>query len=160
MKKIIFSLAILLGFSSISFAQQNYKTAIGLRGGYGSGLTVKHFIKTNHALEGIVNSYWGGGAVITGLYEVHMGGIDEPGFAWYYGGGAHIGFWGNGVVNRFDNTYNGDATIGLDGIIGIEYTFDEIPLNLSLDWKPSIDLIGYQKFWGNEFALSVRFAIK
>ena len=41
--------------------------------------------------------------------------------------------------------------------LGLEYTFDEIPLNLSLDLLPSINLIGSTGWGGINGALSVRY---
>ena len=74
---------------------------------------------------------------------------------WYYGGGAHIGFWnGNSSWGERDRAY---TIIGIDGIIGIEYNFTEAPINIGLDWKPAINLTGYTGFWGDGGALSVRY---
>ena len=63
----------LLGFSSKVQAQYNgYKTGIGLRGGYTSGLTIKHFVNSDEAIEGIVGTRFRG-LSLTGLYEWHTG---------------------------------------------------------------------------------------
>ena len=51
-----------------SFGQaQDYNTGIGLRGGLSNGLTIKHFISSNTALEGIISTRWRG-LELTGLY--------------------------------------------------------------------------------------------
>ena len=50
-----------------------------------------------------------------------------------------------------------DYNIGIDGIIGIEYNIEPIPFNISLDWKPGLNLIGYTGFWGDELAFSIRY---
>jgi hypothetical protein len=94
---------------------------------------------------------------ITGLYEVHNRAFDEPGLRWYYGGGGHIGFW-DGVKNPWFNDGDRHSVIGVDMILGIEYTIPGSPVNLSLDYKPGFNLVGYTGFWGDEFALSLRFA--
>ncbi len=52
--------------------------------------------------------------------------------------------------------YSGPV-IGIDGILGLEYTFDEIPLNLSLDILPSLNLIGSSGWGGINGALSIRY---
>jgi len=142
-------------FSFISVNAQDYNTGIGLRAGYYNGLTVKHFISSNRAIEGLVSSRWRG-LEITGLYEINHQAFNAPRLNWYYGVGAHVGFW-NG-----DNTNWGDrghdyAVVGIDGIIGIEYNFTEIPFNVSLDWKPAINIIGYSGFWADGVALSIRY---
>src|SRR5215216_182221 len=76
-----------------SVADQDYKTAIGVRlGGLTSGLTVKHFTNPSTALEGIL-SFGYRSFVITGLYEKHKDITSAPGLMWLYGIGAHVGFF-------------------------------------------------------------------
>jgi hypothetical protein len=150
----------------------SYNTGIGFRfGGWESGLTVKHFIRSNAAIEGILSTGWYyQGTRITGLYEIQkaIGGI--PGLYWFYGVGSHLGFYNerywysgdckNGYYEYKGRLYSCDgtrATVGIDGIIGLEYHFNEIPITLGLDLKPSISLIG----WGGRFgdtAFSIRYA--
>ena len=134
---------------------QDYGTGIGIRGGSANGLTIKHFIKSDVAIEGIISTRWQG-LNLTGLYEIHARAFNEPGFNWYYGFGAHIGFWDGDHAHWGDD--DKDYTIlGLDGILGLEYNIREIPINLSVDWKPAFNLIGYSGVWPDGFALSVRY---
>lgn len=154
MKKILLSLIILSAIWLSSYGQ-DYKTSLGLRAGLPYGLTVKHFLNKYNALEGILASRWQG-FIITGLYEnEHQTGI-YPGFNWFWGFGGHVGFWGADENPNLKNSYSG-SVIGLDGILGIEYTFDEIPLNLSLDIMPSVNLIGVTGMGGIHSALSIRY---
>ncbi|HOK26897.1 MAG TPA: hypothetical protein PLX87_10275 [Bacteroidales bacterium] len=134
---------------------QDYKTGIGLRGGFFNGLTVKHFVKSNAAIEGLLFSRWKG-FEITGLYEFHAPAFQVDRFKWYFGPGAHIGFY-NG-----DNTTWGEegktyTNLGIDGILGLEYSISQIPINIGLDWKPEFNIIGYSGFWYDAVALSIRF---
>ncbi len=149
MKKIILVLGVLLLFAGATSAQ-DYKTGIGVRLGWDQGLTIKHFISGKSALEGIVSFRWGG-LDLTGLYEVHndIQGLDR--LRWFFGGGAHVGFYGS--------NYAGGAVtaIGVAGILGLEYSFSEIPINLSLDWKPVFDIVGYSHFFADGGALSIRY---
>lgn len=136
---------------------QDYSTGIGFRGGPAIGLTVKHFFNYRSAFEGLLATRWRG-FEITGLYEIHNQAFGVERLNWYYGFGGHVGFW-NG---DYTSSYWGDAgigytVIGIDGILGIEYNFKEIPINISLDWKPTLNLSGYSGFWGDDGALSVRF---
>lgn len=156
MKKITLILAIIV--SSIALNAQSYKTGVGIRGGLSNGLTVKHFISGSNAIEGILSTRWKG-FNITGLYEFNNS-LPEEGLDWYYGVGGHIGFWDGRYNNAWFKENRTYTVIGVDGIIGIEYTFTDIPLNLSLDYKPAFNLVGYSGFWGDEFALSVRYTIK
>jgi hypothetical protein len=173
MRKLItfFSLLLVLTFASAPAAQAqgNYGTALGIRFGYHYGLSLKHFMKGNVAIEGILssrgfgNSYWGNGHFgfnLTVLGEWHNPVGSAKGLAWYIGGGAHIGSWYGNNYNR--NRTNGDRyfTIGLDGIIGIEWTVPNAPITLALDWKPAFDFLGGLYFAGDGAALTLRFTLK
>jgi len=168
MKKLLIltGVACLLAFSNIQ--AQDYKTGLGVRLNYwgGGGLNVKHFMGSNTALEGILTIAGNGrGWNLTGLYEVEagLGGVD--GLAWFFGGGGHIGQWYQGYYvwdNRKSYAYPATFTaIGIDGILGIEYTIPSAPINFQLDWKPAVNIIPTVDWWhNNTFALSIRFAIK
>jgi len=153
MKKIIliFATVLLLG---AALNAQDYRTSLGLRAGFPYGVTVKHFLGPHSAVEGILASSWGG-FVITGLYEnVHWTG-QYPGLNWYWGFGAHVGFWDQD--NRYIDDPNVTSVLGADFTVGLEYTFDEIPLNLALDIMPSVNLIGYTGWGGIHGGLSIRY---
>jgi hypothetical protein len=47
--------------------------------------------------------------------------------------------------------------IGIDGIIGLEYVFRDIPINIGLDWKPALNIIGNTSFWPDKGAVSIRY---
>lgn len=158
-KPIIFLFVLFLGLSLLNKSNaQTYATGIGLRAGVSNGLTVKHFIQSDVALEGILHTRWRG-LVITGLYEVHKDIREVRGLRWFYGGGAHIGSWNSGNSNPpwADPGYRGSTIVGIDGIIGLDYTFADAPVNLSLDYKPAFNIINGGGFWGDELALSIRF---
>jgi hypothetical protein len=154
MKKLLFTLFIVTSLSALTQAQ-DYNTGIGLRGGWASGLTVKHFLSGKSAVEGILDSRWKGFSV-TGLYEIHQQAFDVSRLNWYYGVGGHIGFWNGENVSWADN-HNNYTIVGIDGILGLEYNFKEIPFNLSIDWKPAFNLAGYSGFWGDGGAISLRY---
>lgn len=134
---------------------QDYMNSIGLRGGLSTGVSFKHFISTTDAVEGILTSRWSG-VNVTGLFERHTGAFDVDALYFYYGGGAHIGFW-DGDTNPWFDDGNNYTVLGIDGIIGLEYVFSEIPFNISLDYKPGFNIIGYTGYWGDEMAISFRY---
>ena len=152
MKKSILILLFAVVLSMAGYGQ-DYKTALGLRAGLPYGVTVRHFINKENALEGILASRWTG-LVITGLYENESWLGNYPGLNWYWGVGAHAGFWDAGTNPNVNTT---GAVIGVDAILGIEYTFDEFPINLSLDLLPSLNLIGSTGWGGINGALSIRY---
>jgi hypothetical protein len=164
---------ILLG-STIAYAQ-DYKTGIGIRGGWTGGITLKHFVKEGRALEGIFSTGWHWrGYRITGLYEIHKAAFAKEnvaGLFWFYGAGAHFGgysyqkpyyewqSYGNnqGYYSVTKYKRQGYVVFGIDGVFGLEYKIEEIPITLSLDVKPFIEFSDYQDypfhFWDAGFSL-------
>ncbi|MFT7197901.1 MAG: hypothetical protein ACI83W_002275 [Marinoscillum sp.] len=120
----------------------SYSTAIGVRGFGTSGLTIKHFNSATNAIEGIIG--FGPYALsATILFEKYVNAFDEPGLNWYYGFGGHIATQSNWTyVNGWRNYQrdNGDFGVGIDGIFGIEYKIHEIPIAISMDVKPFIEV--------------------
>lgn len=145
MKKLITIIAICTGTGL--FAQSNYNTAIGLRAGETSGLTIKHFIGDQTALEGILGA-WRHGFSATLLFEKHQSISNLGALNLYYGAGGHLAFE-NSYYNRYyyenrkyyyyDYYSKGGMGIGIDGIIGLEYKIPNIPVAFSLDLKPFVE---------------------
>jgi hypothetical protein len=156
MKKIFFTLLFIL-FLVFSINAQDYKTSLGIRVGYPYGISIKHFLNEKNAVEGIL-AIRDGGFVATALYENEHWTGQYPGLNWYWGLGAHVGFWDPGA-NRFINKANfaGEGVIGVDAILGLEYTFDEIPLNLSADVFPCVNLINTTGWGGLNWGISARY---
>ncbi len=155
MKKLVIVLFIVVS-SVVTVKAQDYKTSLGLRAGVPYGLTIKHFVGKYNAVEGILASRYQG-FVITGLWEFEKWTGHFPGLNWFWGVGPHIGFWDAGNNPNLNSSYSGGAVIGADGILGLEYTFDEISLNLSLDVLPTVNLIGSTGWGGINGALSIRY---
>jgi hypothetical protein len=156
MKKSIMLFLALICFATAINAQ-DYRTGVGFRGGFTNGLTIKHFTHEKAAMEFILASRWRGFEV-TALYEVHNQLFETPRLKWFIGFGGHVGFWNGDYTYKYWGTQGTTYTVaGIDGILGIEYSFEEIPINLSLDWKPAYNLIGYTGLWADGGALSVRF---
>ncbi len=155
MKKRLFTL-IAVTFIMGSVVAQDYSTGIGVRGGLYNGLTIKHFLGQKSAVEGIVATR-GGGFDLTLLYEIHKdNAFDVDRLNWYYGIGGHVGLWPDSYFPN--NTYTGlNTVLGVDAILGLEYNFSEIPINVSLDWKPAFNILGGNRFLGDGGALSLRY---
>jgi hypothetical protein len=155
MNKIILMVAIFIAATSVqSFSQltgSTYKTALGLKFYPGAGITIKHFVKNNVAVEGI-GYFWNDGMRITGLYEFHGDINGAPGLKWYAGPGAHIGFWNDRYWRDRYGRRIGGAIIGIDGVLGFDYKFKGAPINLSIDWQPSFEFgdygAGFSSNWG------------
>jgi len=115
----------------------DYRTGLGVKFGSwaydgGAALEIKHFIKPNAALEGLLSfgNHW---FSLTGLYEFHGDINGAPGLKWYAGPGAHLGVWNNYKDN--DGVY-----FGVDGVLGLDYKFNKAPISISADIQPAIDI--------------------
>lgn len=162
-KTYILALSIIL--LSFSAGAQSYNTAIGVRlGGLTKGLTVKHFTNSTTAIEGILGLGYKS-FHITGLLEKHVPIASAPGLKWFYGAGAHVGFFNYGgryYVIKNNKTYvvrEGDNTtlVGVDVILGLDYKFAGAPFNIGLDVKPFVDFYDGTTVL-LDAALSLRFA--
>lgn len=152
MKKLIYILAFLAG--TTLNAQSNYNTAIGLRAGETSGLTVKQFVGSETAFEGILGA-WRYGISATLLYEKYRS-TTVSNLNWYYGGGGHVAFenryydryyYYNGRYYVADYYANGGMGLGIDGVLGLEYKIPNAPIAFSLDLKPFIEFNTHGGVW-------------
>jgi hypothetical protein len=153
-------------FAALAANAEDYETGIGIRlGGITQGLTVKHFLSTNSALEGIL-SFGHHSFMITGLYEMHNEISGAPGLYWFYGGGAHLGFYNGGDYFYYKKHgrryyYEEDrsvAVFGIDLIIGMEYKFQKAPIAIGLDIKPFFDFAEeFPGYWDAAFTARFTF---
>lgn len=169
-------LVLLLGLCTILSVQANaqkYSAPANYHYGLGArvnpwliGFTVKHFLKGPHALEGLVTTNLSNrrNVTFTFLYEYHWNIFDVPELLMYAGGGAHLGIYDRRDYDWDRYREDGDGTYvapGLDGIIGVEYTFKKIPLVVSADLKPYFHFTGGTNFVGQEIGgASVRYIFR
>jgi hypothetical protein len=141
---------------------QSYNNGIGLRLGYNTGITFKHFLSSGKALEFIGTSrYRQRGFTLTVLYEKHAPALKVENLKWFYGIGGHIGTFNGFYYPDRKGRYNYGSrvyTAGIDGILGLEYQITEIPFTIGIDIKPFFDLYnpGYGYLDG---ALSIRYIL-
>ena len=151
MKRIsVLCLIVFIFFAGSQVSAQDYRFAVGIRLSnatptLNNSITGKYFITEKSAVEGVVS--FGSRFGLGGLLEIYKP-FRTPGLSWFYGGGAYVGF-------EDGNTY-----LGPTGIIGMDYKFANVPLNISIDWKPELDIIPDINFVPDAFAFSVRFTIK
>ncbi|RYU90746.1 hypothetical protein EWM62_08870 [Mucilaginibacter terrigena] len=145
MKKFTFVAVLLTSFLLLANRShaQDYKTAVGIKfGGYENGPSIKYFMNSNTALEGILGIR-NHGLVVTGLYEIHQPAFNTPKLKFYYGFGAHVGAVGSGIYKRFgDDNYYSDSRVllGADAVLGLEYKLPDAPIAFSLDLNPRVEL--------------------
>ena len=156
MKKIF--LASIIFTAAFNAKAQNtgssYQTALGIKF-YPGAVSLKSFIAPNRALEGL-GYFYGDGFRLTGLYEIHGDIEGAEGLKWYVGPGAHIAVW-NDTWKKANPDRNSGVAIGIDGVLGLDYKFKGAPINMSLDWQPSFNFVGYNYFEGGWGGLAVRY---
>ena len=101
----------------------SYTTALGVKF-YPGAVTLKHFIKSDVALEGVAY-FFDRGLRVTGLYEFHGDINGAPGLKWYIGPGAHVGFY-NDRYYRDNNKGTSYVGIGIDGVLGLDLSLIHI----------------------------------
>ena len=143
---------LLLVLASVAYTNsiqaQNYKTALGIRfsshdATINNSLSLKYFVNSSTAVEALFS--FSDPVAIGALLEKHnaLSGSGQ-GLTWFYGAGLFVGF-------------GGTRNFGPQGIVGLDYKFTNIPLNLSLDWKPELSIVKDFSFEPAAIGASVRF---
>ncbi len=156
MKKLLYTCVAAVAILTMSLSSakaQDYNNAIGGRFGSANGVSFKTALNKGAMLELVANfrsnkntDYF----KLTGLYEVYKPINGAKGLNFYYGAGASIGSY---KVKGFD----GDVYFAANGVLGLDYKFDGVPINLSLDWVPALELTPNTGFYGGDVGLGVRF---
>lgn len=156
-RKIVIAIAIAMAGIFTTASAQDYKTALGVRLSSASAMvnnsvSVKHFINDKVAIEGLLS--FGDPLAIGVLAEFHKP-LSASGLTYFYGGGGYLGF-----VKTFNtNTQktSTDPNFGAQGIIGLDYKFNNVPLNISLDWKPELNIVSDINFEPAAIGFTARF---
>ena len=163
MKNILIAFSMMLLISSVAVAQSrstnstSYKTALGVKVWDGGGISLKHFFNARNAGE-LIGYFWRNGFRLTGLYEIHGPISGAPGLKWYIGPGAHIGAYNHHHHHDDDDDHHdGHASVGIDGVLGLDYKFKGAPINLSIDWQPSFEFGAGRGFVGSWGGLGIRY---
>jgi hypothetical protein len=149
MNKLYFTFfTFILIFPSNMYGQSEGRQA-GLRTGVRSGIFYQITGEAGNAEVGynVLLSFSSNGLQLTGLriiYETALTDISPDLYvAWGYGG--HLGFIYTDHFGYFGERYNFQGerfcpVIGADGWAAAEYRFSDIPLNISLNLKPYVEL--------------------
>lgn len=138
-------------------AGTDYKTALGVRLSSSNALvnnsvSLKHFISDKMAIEGLFS--FGDPLAIGAMLELHKP-LSSQGLTWFYGGGGYLAFVKKLNTNTQKTTT--DPNFGAMGVIGLDYKFNNIPLNLSLDWKPELNIVNDINFEPAAIGFTARF---
>lgn len=164
MKKFIITAIII--FSGLIIIAQEGSSAIGLRGGGLSGMTVKLIDDDMRAVE-ILFGFQRNGMKMTGMLQRFRPiKTDRISNLYVFSGlGAHAGFeqWDEEETQEVNGfTYYSyhraiSPVIGGDLIVGLEYHFESVPFQVTLDYKPYMEFFGEKifriDFWDIGFSL-------
>lgn len=148
MKKFLLVVTVVLGMAAVAAAQPR---ALGIRAGYGAEVSYQHTLGAANFAE--IDLGWSVGAFNAGLaYDFQICPVGP--FNFYAGPQAYIGFGG---YAEGDGPKDTKLWAGVGAQLGLEYCFEEIPLQLSLDWKPSFNLVPATGFGWQGIALGIRY---
>lgn len=166
MKNASILLLIMLFGASVTRGQEYHTIppfAVGVRGSIdGIGGNFRYYARDLFSLEAQINVSGGkpnglpnntGKSVMgVALAELNVP-LYTTQFRLFLGAGMHYGSW-----ERYKDISTPEGTFGFDGIVGFEYTFQQMPVSVSLDYKPSVTyLVGPQNFPNNATGLAMRY---
>jgi len=140
---------------------QSYGSSGGLRlantnQGRMIGLTVQQRLKKGLTMEGILQSDFSFNTTVHGLLQRHRSVISKR-LNYYYGSGISMGIEESKEKiperRQIVKTY-GNKTLGVDLIAGVELTV--LGINLSLDYKPNINITGKSSWYSGQVGISAR----
>lgn len=149
MKKLLLMGLLLIGSGMVT--AQNYKESLGLRLGTSIGASYKSYLSDSKAIEAILDlDIFEKDLMkinVTGLYQFVFD-TEVDGLNFYAGPGVSAGLYlgnENGLL------------LAINGIAGVEYKFYGVPLSLSLDWNPKVQIITNAGFKPANFGLTLRY---
>ena len=147
MKKTLILVAAILGFAVAAAAQPR---AIGARVGYGGEFSYQHKFGSNFGELDL--GWYAHNFDIVGIYDFVL--TDNGLCNFYLGPGAYLGFYND----RPHHENHSGVNAGIAGQIGVEWNIPQIPLQLSIDWRP-VYLFAYEEgpFRYESFGLGIRY---
>ena len=118
------------------------------------GIRFGNFTNNNVAIDGVfelgqfsrvhANVSFGDGVGIDALWDFLYKPLDGESLYWYAGFGPSIYF-------------GDDFFLGVSGEIGLEYAFNEVPIVIGLDYRPTFWIVEETSFSADGFGLNVRY---
>ncbi|MBN1118891.1 MAG: hypothetical protein JXA77_16900 [Bacteroidales bacterium] len=158
--------SLLLCLFSIGLFGQNYTRDAGIRFGNGLVGTYRQFYKEDKAVE-LFAGYTNNGMKFGGIRENFIPALTQysENFRFCYGYGVHTGFTYTNKHSVLYREYRYDwffsPLFGMNGLAGLEYTFPEVPILVSLEINPyfefSLNRIFFMQMLDVSFSLKYRF---
>lgn len=152
MKKLLLVVVAVMGFAFAANAQNN---AIGVRLGGGQGYNAELSFQKGlgvNRLEvdlGWHNYHESSSFSLAALYQFHQEIAALPNLGWFVGAGGKLNYWSAAT--------NNNVGFGIVGQAGLDYHFNAIPLQLSLDIRPCFYLVPSTDFHWGDIALGIRY---
>ena len=152
MKRFLLIVAVMIASYSFSSAQE-----LGVRFGDVSGGSV--------AIDGVFSTgkfsrihadlSFGNGFGVDVLWDFLYRPLGGEAFNWYAGVGPYLGvFDTKGDSDVDDDT---EFNLGVVGEIGLEYRFNSVPISLSADYRPMLEIVDDTSFHWGGFGFNVRY---
>lgn len=148
MKKLFILAVLMLGIVATASAQPR---ALGLRGGIATDISYQHGLGNNFLEFDLGWDTFSTGLDIAVAYDFSIVPLGP------------LGFYAGPAIDLFTSINNGGnwrLGLGVGAQIGLEYFFEQIPLQLSLDWRPMINVLvpnDYIRFSMYGAALGIRY---
>ena len=142
MKKLILIIAAALTMSAVAVAQPK---AVGIRLGYGAEVSYQHILGADNFME-VDLGWFSNGFSGSVAYDFNV--AEAGNFGFYVGPQVSFGTLAYDGSTKFN--------LGAGAQLGVEYEFD-IPLNISLDWKPTFYFVPGTAFGWSSIALGLRY---
>lgn len=147
MRKFILTVIIIATVGVSASKAQDYQKSVGITLGPAVGINASAFISTTSSIEAqFTYNVPYRAPMFTALYRYHVS--LEDNFNCYGGGGLNIGATSVGTdISKF--------AFGITPVVGMEYTFDDYPVAVAMDYAPNINIWG--KCVWNQLSLKVKY---
>ncbi|MFV0269645.1 MAG: hypothetical protein ACK5HT_21200 [Draconibacterium sp.] len=143
-------LLLLALFPLFAFAQ-TFNQAVGIRAGLTSGFEYRVYANDANSYKFLLGTR-DEGVQLHAMKEFHQFDLfrHTDQLIFFYGAGFHVGYeqWQKRYTGYNAEWYKTRTAFlaGLDGLVGLEYIFYEVPISMGLEAKPYFDLFGSQMF--------------
>jgi hypothetical protein len=148
MKKLLLVLIAVIGISFAANAQNALGVRLGGGQGYNAELSFQKGLGASR-LEFDLGWHNDNAFSFAAIYQFHQDIAAVPNLGWFVGAGGKVDYWSGLADNNIG--------LGIVGQAGLDYYFQAIPLQLSLDIRPCFYLIPATNFHWGDIALGIRY---